>query len=114
MTETEQEMISVERVVEYIGLYNEFQEKDIDNTTNTTNNKVNTLYEPLLTDESNNSTTDIESNTNLEVDDSHLKDQYGWPLGRDINISHVHMKYNKVCSFVHYHHHNHHHYHFSG
>lgn len=114
MTETEQEMISVERVVEYIGLDNEFQEKDIDNTTNTTNNKVNTLYEPLLTDESNDSTTDIESNINLEVDDSHLKDQYGWPLGRDINISHVYMKYNKVCSFVHYHHHNHHHYHFSG
>jgi len=91
MTETEQEMISVERVVEYIGLENEFTDK-VTNNNSSTNSKPSELYEPLLSDDND----DIESNTNIEIDDSHYKDASGWPLGSDVVISHVYMKYNKV------------------
>jgi hypothetical protein len=91
MTETEQEMISVERVVEYIGLENEFTDKVTDNN-RSISSKPSELYKPLLSDDND----DIESSTNIEIDDSHYKDTSGWPLGSDIVISHVYMKYNKV------------------
>ena len=97
MTETEQEMISVERVVEYIGLENEFTDKVTDNN-RSTSSKPSELYKPLLSDDND----DIESSTNIEIDDSHDKDTSGWPLGSDIVISHVYMKYNKVCCCYYY------------